>query len=267
MSFGHIIGQIMQDGMGRNTQSRNRLDNSARALDRDGGGMDDIFSRLQGALGGQGRTGTGDARGGAGGMAEMAKQFLGREQAGGMTGAQIGGIGAAAGAMLGGGLGGAARGGLLAVLGTMALGALKGRGQRGAAADAAIPVDQDEIDTLTSPEAERLMLRAMISAAKADGEIDESEMDRIVGKLDDDSVTKEERRFAMSEMRTPLDVNALAAEARNPAQAAEVYAASLLAIDADSEAEQQYLRELASALRLDADTVTRLHEMTGAPTT
>jgi uncharacterized membrane protein YebE (DUF533 family) len=53
---------------------------------------------------------------------------------------------------------------------------------------------------------------------------------------------------------------------RNPAQAAEVYAASLLAIDVDSEAERAYLRNLAAALRLDAGVVSFLHRTTGAPT-
>ncbi|MEE4208131.1 MAG: hypothetical protein V2I43_02555 [Parvularcula sp.] len=38
-----------------------------------------------------------------------------------MSGAKIGGLGAAAGAVFGGGLGGAAKGGAMAVLGTLAL--------------------------------------------------------------------------------------------------------------------------------------------------
>ena len=57
-----------------------------------------------------------------------------KDQVGGMSGAQLGGIGAVAGALLGGGVGGAARGGALAVLGTLALGALK-NAQAKAAAD------------------------------------------------------------------------------------------------------------------------------------
>ena len=47
--------------------------------------------------------------------------------------------------------------------------------------------------------------------------------------------------------------------------AAQVYAASLLAIDSDSESERAYLRALAEALGLDAETVAQLHGMTGAP--
>jgi uncharacterized membrane protein YebE (DUF533 family) len=66
-------------------------------------------------------------------------------------------------------------------------------------------------------------------------------------------------------MTRPLDIDGLAAEARTPAVAAEVYAASILAIDIDTEAERQYLRELARRLGLDAGTVQRLHQLTGAP--
>ena len=71
---------------------------------------------------------------------------------------------------------------------------------------------------------------------------------RLKGEYADDPVFRE--RFA--------------AEARQPAQAAEVYAASILAIDADSEQERRYLAELAAALHLDAETVRHLHRMTGA---
>jgi uncharacterized membrane protein YebE (DUF533 family) len=38
-----------------------------------------------------------------------------------------------------------------------------------------------------------------------------------------------------------------------------------MAVDIDSEAERDYFRRLARALRLDPDVVTRLHRMTGAP--
>ena len=50
----------------------------------------------------------------------------------------------------------------------------------------------------------------------------------------------------LDQMAAPLDVAALAAEVASPAQAAEVYAASLLAIDADTDAERSYLADLAA---------------------
>lgn len=69
----------------------------------------------------------------------------------------------------------------------------------------------------------------------------------------------------LDELRRPLDLAALVADVPNPVVAAEVYVASLLAIDLDTPAEAAYLQQLAALLRLDAGTVTRLHELTGAP--
>ena len=119
MSFGDILGQIMQQGLGGQTQTRGRLQTTANNMDQ-GGGLESIFGQLQNALGGAGGAG-----GAMGGFADKARDFLQQDQVGGLSGAQLGGIGAAAGALLGGGLGGAARGGAMAVLGTLALGALK----------------------------------------------------------------------------------------------------------------------------------------------
>jgi uncharacterized membrane protein YebE (DUF533 family) len=267
MSFGNIIGQLLQQGMAGQNQTRDRLQNAAN---QSGGGMEQMLGSL---LGGGGGSASGP-RGSAGGIADLAKQFLGNKQVGGMTGAQAGGLGALVGAVLGGGGGaakGAVGGGAMAILGTLALTALKNyqAGATGAAAAApmgeAAPVAPEEVQALTDPATERLVLRAMISAAKADGQVDQKEMQAIAGKISGDGVTDAERQFVIEEMTRPLDVHALAAEVNSPAVAAEIYAASILAIDIDSEAERQYLRDLARATGLDAGTVQRLHQLTGAP--
>jgi uncharacterized membrane protein YebE (DUF533 family) len=256
MSFGDLLGQIMQQGLGAGSPTRDRIETTARNLDQPAGGLGGIFEQLQGALG---RAGVDPSA--AGGFADSAKDFLRGEQVGGLSGAQVGGIGALAGALLGGGLGGAAKGGAMAVLGTLALGALRRAQQAGNAAQAATP---DEIQAIAGPDTERLLLRAMISAAKADGQIDQAEMQQVVGRLAADSVTSEEKQFVLDQMAAPIDVDALAADVRSPAQAAEVYAASLLAMHADTAAERSYLADLARALRLDDATVAELHRMTGA---
>ncbi|HET9068635.1 MAG TPA: tellurite resistance TerB family protein [Amaricoccus sp.] len=264
MSFGNILGQIMQQGLGGQAQTRDRLQTTAENMDQ-GGGLQAIFGQLQNALAGAG--GAGGAGGGMGGFGDRARDFLREDQVGGLSGAQIGGIGAAAGALLGGGLGGAARGGAMAVLGTLALGALKrAQAVREADAAAAAPaIEESEIRAVTGADSEKLVLRAMISAAKADGQIDQAEMQKIIGKISTDQVTAEEKQFVLEEMGRPLDIGALAAEARNPAQAAQVYAASILAIDADTSEEKAYLAELARALRLAPEAVAQLHQMTGVP--
>lgn len=122
-----------------------------------------------------------------------------------------------------------------------------------------------EMETMTAPETEHLVLLAMISAAKADGEVDEAEIQRIVGKIDDDGVSPAEKQFLLAELRKPLDMQALVDAVPSAAVAAQVYGASLFVVKVDTEAEAEYLRQLAAALDLDTGTVARLHELTGTP--
>lgn len=264
MSFGDLLGQIMQQGLGAGSPAQGRLQNSARNLDQSGGGLGGIFDQLQGALG---RAGIDPSV--TGGLAGKAQDFLRNNQVGGLSGAQVGGIGALAGAVLGGGgLGGAARGGLMAVLGTLAIGALKrAHAGEGADGDASgeVAATPRQLEALASPDAEKVILTAMISAAKADGQIDQAEMQKIIGRISGDSVTADEKAFVLEQVAAPVDLPALAAQVTTPEQAAQVYAASLLVINADTDAERAYLTELASALGLDAATVEELHQMTGAP--
>ena len=200
----------------------------------------------------------------------------GKSGVGGMSNAQVGGIGAIAGALLGGG-GGAVKGALggsaMAVLGTLALSALK-NWQQGSqpGAQAAVTADgasvpritEEEARQMATPETAQLCLRSMISAAKADGQIQEDEMQRIVGKLEEGGISQEERQFVVQEMSKPLDLQGLIADVPNRQIGAQVYASALLAISVDTRAEQQYLQQLASGLGLDSGTVQRLHQMVGA---
>jgi uncharacterized membrane protein YebE (DUF533 family) len=97
----------------------------------------------------------------------------------------------------------------------------------------------------------RALLRAMIAAAKSDGHIDAAEQARIFARLDDFDLDAEDKAFVMDELRRPLDIDAVAAAATSPEAAAEIYAASLLAIDPDTPAERGYLQLLAARLGLD----------------
>jgi len=286
MSFGNILGQLLEQGISGQNHTQQRVGTSARNIAQGGQGFEQILGSIRSMLGGAAPgaqpsapppagMGSGASSQGSplGGLAGAAKAFLGQPQAGGMSGAQLGGLGAIAGALLGGGGGavrGAARGGAMAILGSLALAAVQNARAGGQPAPssqlaAGAAPSQADVAAVTSEEGERLALRAMIAAAKADGQIDEDEMQRILGRLQDDEVTEAERRFVLDEIRKPLDPADLAKDVRTPAQAAEVYAASLLAIDIDSEAERAYLRTLASALRLDPGVVSFLHHTTGAP--
>lgn len=95
------------------------------------------------------------------------------------------------------------------------------------------------------------ILRAMISAAKADGHIDQAEQRKIFAKLDELELDSESKAFVIDEMRKPLDIDSVVATATSPERAVEIYTASVLAVDADDPSEQAYLAMLAARLKLD----------------
>lgn len=108
----------------------------------------------------------------------------------------------------------------------------------------------------------RLMIRAMIQGAKADGGIDAEERRKIMDHLGD--ATPEEMAFVEAELAAPLDIAGLAAAVGETARA-QVYSAALMAIKADTEAERGFLSTLAGALQLDAGTVATIHRSMGKP--
>lgn len=108
----------------------------------------------------------------------------------------------------------------------------------------------------------RLMIRAMIQAAKSDGQIDATEQATILEHLSDASA--DEIAFVTAEMNAPIDVNGLAVETGETAKA-QVYSAALMAITVNTDAEKQYLTGLASALGLSDDKVAGIHDAMGKP--
>ncbi|MBB4287121.1 tellurite resistance TerB family protein [Roseospira goensis] len=112
----------------------------------------------------------------------------------------------------------------------------------------------------------RVLLQAMIMATKADGHIDADEYRRIFEHLNTLDLEPDAKAFVMDELNRPMDVRALTAAVTGPEVAAEIYAASLLAIDPDGPAERGYLAMLAAQLRLDPALVEHLHASVAAST-
>jgi uncharacterized membrane protein YebE (DUF533 family) len=96
------------------------------------------------------------------------------------------------------------------------------------------------------------LLRAMIAAAKADGQIDAAESQQIMAQVGRAALSADEKAFLLDELARPLNLDAVIAGVRTPQQAAEVYTASRLVIAEASAAEQAYLGLLAARLGLDA---------------
>jgi uncharacterized membrane protein YebE (DUF533 family) len=104
------------------------------------------------------------------------------------------------------------------------------------------------------------MIRAMIAAAAADGEIDDQERANIVSRLNAVGLSEDEREFIERELAAPLGFRRIAAQVDAPELARQVYTASLMAIEVDTQAEKDYLDGLAQALGLPGDEVARIHQ-------
>ncbi len=250
--MGSILGQIMGGQTGGGAP--------AAQSGTPGGGMFDVLSKVAGAMmGGQGGT---SAMGGF--PTELLKQ---------VAGAVLGGQAAAGNTATGAGS--------LAVFGALAAQALEmakgafGGGQAPAGGPTNVRMDNQTavLAGMRAPanaqeqqqvmDVAMLTLRAMISAAKADGQVDEQERQRLLGKLNEGGISPEEQRFVAEEMQKPIDLDALTRPVPNQQVAAQLYAASLMTIAVDTDAERHYLADLAAKLKLDPAAVTYMHQAVG----
>jgi uncharacterized membrane protein YebE (DUF533 family) len=102
-----------------------------------------------------------------------------------------------------------------------------------------------------------VLIRAMVNAAKADGQISTAEQQKIVDHFGEAS--KEVVRFLRDELAKPLDVREFAWSVPLGMEQ-QTYAISLMAVDVDSQTEAEYLDELAHGLRLPAEVREQLHQ-------
>ncbi|KFN41516.1 DUF533 domain-containing protein [Arenimonas metalli] len=108
------------------------------------------------------------------------------------------------------------------------------------------------------------LLRAMITAAHADGLIDGDEHEAILGRARQAGMDADSLRALDAEIRAPLTLEQLTV--RTPAgQRAETYAAALIAITADTAEERAFLDRMAAQLELDAATRADIHAQLGLP--
>jgi uncharacterized membrane protein YebE (DUF533 family) len=103
-----------------------------------------------------------------------------------------------------------------------------------------------------------VMVRSMVAAAYADGEIDAAEKARIVGNLQQAGLNDEAAAFLDHELANPMDPASLAGLSTSAEMTVQIYTAARLAIDPDTEAEHNFLSELAGALGLDPALVSHI---------
>ena len=104
----------------------------------------------------------------------------------------------------------------------------------------------------------KLILKAMIGAAKADGHVDEEEMARIEQALTEMGADDHVRQLVHQELHKPLDPAEIAHLATSPQQASEIYLASLIVADEQNFMEKAYLQELAKQLNLSPEVTYQL---------
>ncbi len=108
-----------------------------------------------------------------------------------------------------------------------------------------LPADKAEAQS-------KAILTAIISAAKADGHIEDNEqtiLDQYFSKLS----TPEEQAWLKAELAKPVDPAAVASLATDPHLASQMYAVSVSIIDTTNFMEKAYLEELAKQLDLSAE--------------
>jgi len=104
----------------------------------------------------------------------------------------------------------------------------------------------------------------MIAAARSDGRLDAKESQAIFQRIETLGLDPDSQSLIVAEMRRPVDMDAIVNSATSPEVAAEIYIASLLAIDMDTPAEQSYLAMLAARLNIPPDLAAELRRQVEA---
>ncbi|MGQ7261576.1 tellurite resistance TerB family protein [Vreelandella sp. V005] len=102
------------------------------------------------------------------------------------------------------------------------------------------------------------LLQAMIMAARADGHIDEQEQAWITEQIDALGADQEMHHWVETQLKAPLDAQALAREGDSPQAAREMYLISVAVIDDQNPMERAWLDQLASALNLPKEMTNEL---------
>jgi len=251
--FMDILGTVIQQGLSKSGGSR-----MSKGLGAGAGGasLNDLLGGLTQMMSG-GKAGAGNM----GGVVGDVISSLGNNKA------ALGGLAALAGALLGGGKSsarGAVGGGGLAMLASLAMAALRKSGQASAQTPRAfMEAETPEAKQALEEDAE-IIVKAMINAAKADGRIDETEIQKITAKLQKGGLTDEEKDFIVTEVQKPKDLDNVVRSAGGKIDmAAQIYAASLLAIEVDTAAEQEYMKKLAAGLGLHPEVASYIEQTLG----
>ncbi|MBR0258557.1 MAG: tellurite resistance TerB family protein [Synergistaceae bacterium] len=245
MDFMSLLGSVLQGTTGSSPAASQRMSNA-------GGGIQDLLGSLMGA-------------------GQSVKQKVGGDNL------AAGGIGALLGALMGGSnsttmnsLGGS----MMGLLGMMAYKALKGSmsGSAGVTSGATQQeYAQEYAREYVQPSQQQqnidaeIILLAMIDAAKADGQVDPAELSKIMNTMKSSGIGQEGMNYVIQKLQGPMETARIVAAVKGrPELAAQVYSASLMAIEVDTDAERKYLDKLAKAMGLNAAVVQNIERLTSS---
>ncbi len=118
-------------------------------------------------------------------------------------------------------------------------------------AQATTPAAFQQLPAPVMEQQSRLVLAAMIAAAKADGHINQEEQSLLDAEIAKLPTVEAEQKWLAAQLEGPADPAAIAKLASTPEEKAEVYLVSVLVTEADTFMEKAYLDELAKQLQLE----------------
>ena len=103
-----------------------------------------------------------------------------------------------------------------------------------------------------------LYIRGMIAAAAADGRIDASEQQKIMGSLKQAGAGAEAEAFLTNELKHPASATELASAVGSDQEAVQLFTAARIAVDIDNQQEHAFLVDLAQKLGMDGKLVAHI---------
>lgn len=241
MDFMSLLGSLVQGTTRSSSTTSSRMSNA-------GSSIQDLLGSLMGA-------------------GQAVKQKVGGDNL------AAGGIGALLGALMGGSKSttmNSLGGGMMGLLGMMAYKALSGS-MSGNAQNNTQPTTQNYAREYTQPSPKQqesdaeIIITAMIDAAKSDGQVDPAELSRIMETMKSSGIGQEGVNYVIQKLQGPMETaKIIAAVNGRPELAAQVYSASLMSIDVDTDAERRYLDKLANAMGLSPAVIRNIEQMTSA---
>ncbi|MCR4817424.1 MAG: tellurite resistance TerB family protein [Fretibacterium sp.] len=278
INFMDLLGSMVQGGM-TSPSASGRMQNAASSLGAlgslfGGGSSQEGLGGLLGSLMNGGASALNRAGSAVGGKDNLAAAGIG---------ALVGALSGKSGSASMGGIGG----GLMGLLGMMAYKALTKNGPAAAGASSGIAegaapsprmtgqqfagdgqggpgaASGAESARLREADAEVILL-AMVDAAKADGQIDAEELKCLTSKIKATGAGQEGLNYLIAQLQAPMSTEKIVAATRGrPELAAQVYSASLMCIEVDTQAERDYLDRLAEAMNLSPAVVRNIEQIVG----